>query len=62
MLRWTLIFFVFSLIAGVFGFGGLSHASQDIAKILFFVFIVLFLFSMLGGLIKGGGKSLSKWS
>ncbi len=60
MLRWTLIFFIFSLIAGFLGFGGLSHASEDIARVLFFVFIVLFLFSMISGLVKGGGKSSSK--
>ncbi len=54
MLRWSLIFFVFSLMAGVFGFGGISATSSDIARILFFVFIVLFLFSLLAGLIRGG--------
>lgn len=54
MLRWALIFFVFSLVAGIFGFGGISATTSDIARILFFVFIVLFLFSLLTGLFRGG--------
>ncbi len=58
MLRWTLTFFIFSLVAGVLGFSGLSHATADIAKIFFFVFIVLFLFTMIGGLLRG--KPVSK--
>lgn len=60
MLRWTLIFFIFSLIAGVLGFGGIANASAEMARIVFFIFIVLFVFSLLGGLIKGGGKSFNK--
>jgi len=39
MLKWALIFFVISLIAGFFGFSGVSSATAGIAKILFFVAI-----------------------
>ena len=42
MLRWALIFFVISIIAGVFGFTGIAAGSAAIAKILFFFSIVLF--------------------
>ena len=35
MLKWAIIFFIISVIAGVFGFTGISAATADIAKILF---------------------------
>src|SRR5258708_318252 len=43
MLRWALIFFVISLLAGLFGFTGIAAGSAAIAKVLFFVAISLFL-------------------
>jgi uncharacterized membrane protein YtjA (UPF0391 family) len=43
MLKWALIFFVISLIAGVFGFTGISAAAGGIARILFFIAVVIFL-------------------
>lgn len=42
-LDWTLIFLVVALIAGVFGFGGVAAESAGIAKILFFVFLIIWL-------------------
>jgi uncharacterized membrane protein YtjA (UPF0391 family) len=47
MLYWALTFFVVALIAAILGFGGVAIAAASIAKILFFVFLVLFLFSLL---------------
>ena len=41
-----LTFFVVALIAAIMGFGGVAIAAAGIAKILFFVFLVLFLFSL----------------
>ena len=52
MLRWTLIFLVISIVAAVFGFGGVSIAAAGMARILFFIFLVLFLVSLLGGLMR----------
>jgi uncharacterized membrane protein YtjA (UPF0391 family) len=49
MLRAALAFLVIALIAAIFGFGGVYAAATDIAKILFFVFIVLAVLSFLGG-------------
>ncbi len=49
MLRAALAFLVIALIAAIFGFGGIYAAATDIAKILFFVFIVLAVLSFLGG-------------
>ena len=42
MLRWALIFFVVSLIAGFFGFTGVAQGARSIAKTLFFIAIALF--------------------
>lgn len=53
MLYWTLIFLVVALIAGLFGFGGIASASAGIAKILFGIFIVLFLVSLVFGALRG---------
>ena len=47
MLRWTITFLVVALIAAVFGFGNIAAGAAYIAKILFFVFITLFLVSLL---------------
>jgi uncharacterized membrane protein YtjA (UPF0391 family) len=49
MLRLALVFAVIALLAGLFGFGLVANLSYDVAKILFFVFIVLAVLSFLGG-------------
>lgn len=49
MLSWSLSFFIIAIIAGVFGFGGISAAATGIAKILFFIFIIAFIISLLMG-------------
>jgi uncharacterized membrane protein YtjA (UPF0391 family) len=54
MLRYALIFLVIAIIAGIFGFGGISVASAGIAKILFGIFIVLFLIGLIMHLSRGG--------
>ena len=47
MLYWTLMFLVIAIVAAFLGFGGVAIAAAGIAKILFFVFVVLFLVSLL---------------
>ena len=47
MLHWTLVFLVLALIAAILGFGGLAGAAIGIAKILFFVFLAVWLISFL---------------
>jgi uncharacterized membrane protein YtjA (UPF0391 family) len=49
MLSWAITFLVIALIAAVLGFGGLAGTAVGIAKILFFVFIVLFIISFFMG-------------
>lgn len=46
MLNYAVTFLIIALIAGVFGFGGVAAAGIDIARILFAVFLVLFLVSL----------------
>lgn len=57
MLRWALLFLVVGLIAGVLGFTSIAGASIAIAKILFFIFMVLFIALLIGGLAIGRGVS-----
>jgi uncharacterized membrane protein YtjA (UPF0391 family) len=56
MLRWAVVFFIVAIIAAVFGFGDIAAGATDIAKILFFIFLVLFVLSLLLNL--GRGKSI----
>jgi uncharacterized membrane protein YtjA (UPF0391 family) len=49
MLYWSIVFFIISIIAAIFGFGGVSSGAADIAKVLFFVFLVLFIVSLIFG-------------
>ncbi len=42
LLKWAVFFLVFATIAALFGFGGLAHGAEDIARVLFFVFLVVF--------------------
>ena len=58
MLRWALIFLVVALIAGALGFGGIAGTSMGIAQILFFVFVVRFVVSLIAHLVRGRGPSL----
>jgi uncharacterized membrane protein YtjA (UPF0391 family) len=53
MLGWALIFLVVALIAAVLGFGGIAGMSMEIAKIIFFVAILLFAISAVVGLLRG---------
>lgn len=53
MLRWALIFLVVAIIAGALGFTGVSVAAAGIAKVLFWVFIGLFLCLIVAGLVTG---------
>jgi uncharacterized membrane protein YtjA (UPF0391 family) len=52
MLRYAVIFFVVALIAAAFGFLGIASAAVGIARLLFYVFLILFLISLVGGLVR----------
>lgn len=53
LLKWALIFFVVAVIAGGLGFTGVSAAAGGIAKILFWIFLVIFLVLLVLGLLAG---------
>jgi uncharacterized membrane protein YtjA (UPF0391 family) len=52
MLGWALMFLVVALVAALFGFGGIYAAAAGIAKILFFIFLVMFVLSLVMGLAR----------
>ena len=58
MLGWALTFLVVALIAAVLGFGGIAGLSVEIAKIIFFVAILLFAISAVVGLVRGRSPSV----
>lgn len=53
MLSWALAFFIVAIIAAVFGFGGIAGGAADIARVLFFFFLVVFVVSLIWGLLGG---------
>jgi uncharacterized membrane protein YtjA (UPF0391 family) len=52
MLYWALVFFIVAIIAGAFGFLGIAVAAAGFAKILFYIFLVLFIISLLMNVIR----------
>jgi len=49
MLRYAVLFFLIAIAAAVFGFGGIAGASAWIAQVLFVVFLILFVVSLIFG-------------
>jgi uncharacterized membrane protein YtjA (UPF0391 family) len=49
MLYWAAVFFVIALLAAVFGFGGIAASAVGVAKVLFFVFLILAVISLIFG-------------
>jgi uncharacterized membrane protein YtjA (UPF0391 family) len=54
MLYWSAAFFIIAVVAALFGFGNIAAGATSIAKVLFFLFIVLFLISLVTGLFRRG--------
>jgi uncharacterized membrane protein YtjA (UPF0391 family) len=53
MLKWAFVFLLIAIVAGIFGFSGISEASATIAQILFGIFLVLFIGAVVIGLAIG---------
>ena len=53
MLGWAITFLIIALVAAVLGFGGIAGTAVEIAKLIFFVAIVLFAISAVMGLLRG---------
>ena len=54
MLSLVVTLLIIALNAAVLGFGGIAGAAVGIAKIVFFVALVLFLISLIAGGMRGG--------
>jgi len=54
LLQYAVIFLVIALVAAAVGFGGVAGVAMDGARILFWVFIILFVISLVGGLVRRG--------
>jgi uncharacterized membrane protein YtjA (UPF0391 family) len=52
MLRYAIGFFIVALVAALLGFGGIAFAAAGIAKILVYIFLVLFLVTLVGHLLR----------
>ena len=52
LLHYALIFLVVPLVAAAVGFGGVAGFAMEAARLLFWVFIVLFIISLVAGLVR----------
>ncbi len=59
MLRWAAAFFILAIIAAILGFGGIAVATAEIAKLLFFVFLIVFAISLVMGLVSGRNRPVT---
>ena len=58
MLGWAITFLIIALVAAVLGFGGIAGTAVEIAKLIFFVAIVLFAISAVVVLLRGRSPTL----
>ena len=55
MLHYAIVCLVIALIAAVFGFGGIAASAVGIAKILFYVFVIMAVITFVMSLLKKKG-------
>jgi uncharacterized membrane protein YtjA (UPF0391 family) len=55
MLHFAVVFFIVAIIAALLGFGGIAAGAAQIAQVLFFILLGLFLVSLVVGLLRRGG-------
>lgn len=53
MLQWAIFFLIAALVAALLGFGGIASAFAGIAKILFYVFLIIFLAVLVMHVMRG---------
>jgi uncharacterized membrane protein YtjA (UPF0391 family) len=54
LLHYAIVFLVVALVAAAIGFGGVAGVAMEGARLLFWVFIVLFVISLVAGLVRRG--------
>jgi uncharacterized membrane protein YtjA (UPF0391 family) len=52
VLGWAAVFYMIEVIASFLSFGEVAFAAVIVAKVLFFVFLALFLFTLSAGLLR----------
>lgn len=52
MLHYAVAFLVIALIAAVFGFGGIAAGAVEIAKLLFYVFVIMAVAALVVSLLR----------
>lgn len=50
-LKWAAIFFVIAMVAAAFGFTGIAEGASDVAQILFYIFLAIFLTLVVSGVV-----------
>lgn len=58
LLHYAVVFLVVALVAAALGFGGVAGTAMEGARILFWVAIILFVISLIGGLVRRGSPRL----
>ena len=58
MFRWAIVFLIITFVAGIFAFAGLVLAAVALAKLIFYLFLVLFLLALIAGLLRKSSSSL----
>jgi len=53
MLKWAVVFFIVSVVAGLFGFTGVASGAKSIAKVLFVIALGIFLIVLVFGVFLG---------
>jgi uncharacterized membrane protein YtjA (UPF0391 family) len=54
LLYWAVIFLIVALVAALFGFGGIAGTASSAASLLFWIAIILFVVSLIAGLVRRG--------
>lgn len=57
MLYYAVVFFVIAIVAGLLGFGVIAFASVEIARFCFFLFLVLFVLSLISHMVRRGTRA-----
>jgi uncharacterized membrane protein YtjA (UPF0391 family) len=58
LLHYAVVFLVVALVAAALGFGGVAGTAMEGARILFWVAIILFVISLIGGMMRGRSPKL----
>ncbi len=53
MIKWAIILFIVSVVAGWLGFGGVASGARTLAKVLFFIALIVFLIVLIFGVFLG---------